>query len=293
VATERSRADTVVDVVVRAWWPGLVAGEGLTPRVTLARKTRVPSLLERFAWLPTEASYGLADGNIYVGNQALVPETAWSAEAGFDYERGGVLLRPTVFYRRVDDYVQGTPFDATPGVVNSVTEMVAGMNGDPTPLKFRNVDAELYGLDLDFQAKLTAELSLEGTVSFVHAARRDVADALYRVAPANGRLAAIWARDDLALGAEMVAAAAQNRVSVTNGETASPGYAVFGVFGRVGLELGLGQRVMLEAGVENLFNRFYQPHLSGLNRAGASDVAVGERLPGAGRGAWLRASLGF
>jgi iron complex outermembrane receptor protein len=289
VATERSRRDTVVDVVVRAWWPGLVAEGGLTPRVTLARKTRVPSLLERFAWLPTEASYGLADGNIYVGNQALVPETAWIAEAGFDYARGGVSLRPTVFYRRVDDYIQGTPFDATPGLVNSVTEMVAGMNGDPTPLMFRNVDAELYGLDLDFQAKLTATLSVEGTASFVHAARRDVADALYRVAPANLRLAAIWARDDVALGAEMVAAAAQNRVSATNGEAASPGYAVFGVFGRV----GLGERVTLEAGVENLFNRFYQPHLSGLNRTGASDVAVGERLPGAGRGAWLRASLGF
>mgnify|MGYP006200813577 CR=1 FL=1 len=30
--------------------------------MTLARKTRVPNAVERFSWLPTEASGGLADG---------------------------------------------------------------------------------------------------------------------------------------------------------------------------------------------------------------------------------------
>lgn len=285
VASDRDRRDTTVDVVLRAWLPD----DTLTPRLTLARKTRVPSLLERFAWLPTEASYGLADGNIYVGNRALEPEVAWIAEAGLDLAAGGLSLRPTLFYRRVDNYIQGTPFDATPGVINSPVEMVASMNGDPTPLMFRNVDAELYGIDLDFEGAIGSTVRIEGTLSHVRAKRRDIADNLYRVAPANGRLALLWQPGRFTLGAEINAAAKQGKVSATNGEAPSKGYAVVGLFG----EVRLADRVTLAAGVENLFDTLYRPHLSGLNRVGASYVPVGTKLPGAGRGVWARIALDF
>ncbi|MCL4671343.1 MAG: TonB-dependent receptor [Sphingomonadaceae bacterium] len=285
VASDRVRRDTVVDAVIRAWAPG----EVLTPRLTLARKTRVPSLLERFAWLPTEASYGLADGNIYVGNRALEPEVAWIAEAGFDLETGGLTLRPTLFYRRVDDYIQGTPFDATPGVINSPVEMVANMGGDATPLMFRNVDAELYGVDVDFDMAIAATVRVEGTASYVRAKRRDIADNLYRVAPASGRLAFLWQPGAFTLGAEVNAAARQGKVSATNSEAPSKGYAVVGLFG----EARLGDRLTLAAGVENLFDTLYRPHLSGFSRVGASDVPVGTKQPGAGRGVWARIGFDF
>tara|TARA_A100001391_G_scaffold46046_2_gene27164 strand:- start:41910 stop:44018 length:2109 start_codon:yes stop_codon:yes gene_type:complete len=284
-ASARSADDTVFDAVVRAWVPGDV----VTPRLVLARKTRVPSLLERFAWLPTEASYGLADGNIYVGNQLLKPEVAWIAELGADVQLGGLSLRPTAFYRRIDDYIQGTPFDATVGVIDSPVEMVANMNGDPTPLKFRNVDAELYGVDLDFSATVAGSLLIDGTASYVRGERRDIADNLYRVPPAQLRLAASWQGDGWSAGAEMKAAAAQDDVSVTNGEDASNGYAVFGLFA----DYALGENLRLGAGVENLFDATYRPHLAGHNRVGASDVALGERLPGMGRGVWVRLGIGF
>ncbi|OZA92976.1 MAG: hypothetical protein B7X57_06510 [Erythrobacter sp. 34-65-8] len=283
IASDRARRDTTVDAVIRAWLPG----DRLTPRLALARKTRVPGLLERFAWLPTEASYGLADGNIYVGNRTLAPEVAWIAEAGFDLATGALTLRPTLFYRRVDDYIQGTPFDATPGVINSPVELVASMSGDATPLMFRNVDAELFGVDVDFDSRIGETVRIEGTLSWVRARRRDVADNLYRVAPANGRLAVLWQPGQFTLGAEMVGAAKQGKVSATNSELPSKGYAVLSLFGEARLMRGM----TLAAGVENLFDTLYRPHLSGLNRVGASDVPMGSRLPGAGRGAWVR--LGF
>lgn len=285
VASERHQRDTTVDGVLRAWLPG----DTLSPRLTLARKTRVPSTLERFAWLPTEASFGLADGNIYVGNQALEPEVAWIAEAGFDLMTGGLTLRPTVFYRRVDDYIQGTPFDISPGVINSPVEMVANTGGDATPLKFRNVDAELYGLDLDFDGTIGSTVRFEGTLSYVRAKRRDLADNLYRIAPANGRLALLWQPGRFTLGAEVIGAAKQNKVSATNGDLPSKGYAVAGLFG----EMRLADRLTVAAGVENLFDTHYRPHLSGLNRVGASDVASGTKLPGAGRGVWVRLGADF
>jgi iron complex outermembrane receptor protein len=285
IASDRSAEDTTVDAVARVW----IEGGAFVPRLTLARKTRVPSVLERFAWLPTEASFGLADGNIYVGNQALEPEVAWIAEAGFDFESDWLTLRPTVYYRRVDGFIQGTPFDATPGVVNTPVEMVASMSGDATPLMFRNTDAELYGADFDVVVRPLASLELAGTASVVRGQRRDIADDLYRIPPANLRLSATWATGALSLGAEVFAAADQDRVSQTNGELAGEGYATVGLFARY----GFGEGLAIEAGVENLLDEEYAPYLAGRSRVGASDVPLGERLPGAGRGVWARLTAQF
>jgi len=284
-ASGRSAADTTFDAVARLW----IGGGALTPRLTLARKTRVPSVLERFAWLPTEASFGLADGNIHVGNQALVPEVAWIAEAGFDLVNGWLTLRPTVYYRRIDDFIQGTPFDATPGVVNSPVERVAAASGDPTPLQFRNTAAELVGADLDFVVRPSASIELAGTASVVRGQRRDIADDLYRIPPDNLRVSATWATGRWALGAELFAAADQNRVSRTNDELEGDGFAVVGLFARHAFSTGLA----FEAGIENLFNERYAPHLAGRSRVGASDVPLLERLPGPGRGIWARLTAQF
>lgn len=285
IASGRQADDTTVDAVARAW----IEGGALVPRLTFARKTRVPSVLERFAWLPTEASFGLADGNIYVGNQTLKPAVAWIAEAGFDFANDWLTLRPTVYYRRVDDFIQGTPFDYTPGVINSPVEMIANMNGDPTPLMFRNTDAELYGADLDFVLRPLANLELAGTASIVRGERRDIADDLYRIPPDNLRLSATWATGDLSLGAELFAAADQNRVSLTNSELPGDGYATVGLFARYAFAEGLA----IEAGAENLLDEHYAPHLAGRSRVGASDVPLGERLPGPGRGVWARVTAQF
>ncbi|PZO69931.1 MAG: hypothetical protein DI636_06555 [Pelagerythrobacter marensis] len=108
----------------------------------------------------------------------------------------------------MEDYIQGTPYDGTPGVLDSASERVAAMSGDATPLMFRNVSAELYGLDLDFTARPLGVLVVEGTASFVRGKRRDIDDDLYRVAPANLRVAAAWEGPRWVVGAELLAAAA-------------------------------------------------------------------------------------
>lgn len=284
-AGDRDWSGGTVDLAAR-FWRDLGA---VTPRLTLARKTRVPNAVERFSWMPTEASGGLADGNIYVGDRTLRPETAWIVEAGFDWRRGPAWARPTVYYRRVDDYIQGVPFDATPWVADTRVEMVAAMSGDPTPLRFANVDAELYGFDMDFGVQLTDRLRLDGVTSVVRGKRRDVGDDLYRIAPPTLRLAATWDETDWSVGAEVAGTLRQTHISAGNDETPSGGYAVVNLRGEWRVRPGL----QLEAGVENLFDRDYRAHLAGRNRVAQSDVGLGERLPGAGRGVFvaLKAAL--
>jgi iron complex outermembrane receptor protein len=279
-ASDRSWSDDTIDIAARFW-----SDMGsFKPRLSLARKTRVANAIERFSWLPTGASGGLADGNIYVGDLNLKNEKAWIAEIGFDYQDSHVYARPTLFYRRVDDFIQGVPYDDTPGIINSPVEMVANMNGDPTPLRFANVDAEIYGADLDFGWNISGPLNIDGTASYVRAKRRDIDDNLYRIAPPNARVALSWQEDIWHLGAELQVFADQDNVSATNDEQPSNGYLLAGLFGHVKLTPGL----TLDVSVENLFNKNYTEHLAGYNIVSGSDVALGARLPGAGRSAFFR-----
>lgn len=280
-AANAPRSDTTWDAVVRLWREGGT----VRPRLILSRKSRVPNAVERFSWLPTEASGGLADGNIYIGRQTLKPEVAWAAEAGVDVVSGPLRLRPSVFYRRIDGYIQGTPVPAT----MPIQIAIATMNGDATPLLASNVDAELFGADADLAWQVTPQLRLDGTISYVRGLRRDIADNLYRIAPLNGRLALTWDGPGWSVSAEAVGAAAQNRVSFTNGEAASSGWVSANLWFTADLASGL----VLSGGVENLLNCRYADHLAGRNRVAMSDVAVGERLPAPGRSAFVRLGVDF
>ncbi len=284
-AADRDWSGTTVDGSMRLW-----ADLGdFTPRLTLAHKTRAPSLIERFSWLPTEASGGLADGNIYVGSPELKAERAWIAELGVDWSGATAYARPAIYYRRIDDFIQGVPFDATPGVVNTPVEMVAQMNGDATPLRFANSDAEIWGADIAFGAQIAGPLRVDGVASYVRGKRRDIADNLYRMTPANGRLALSWDTRAWSLSAEAQAVASQKKVSVTNSEAISKAYVLMNLYGHWLVREGL----RLDAGVENLFDRRYREHLAGYNRIVGSDVALGARLPGAGRSAFVRLRWAF
>ncbi len=281
---DRSGEDTTVDALARLWTPQV---NGISWRMTLARKQKMPGYIQRFGWLPINASGGLADGNIYVGDLGLDPETAWIAEGGFDYASAKAYLRPTAYIREIDDYIQGVPFDDTIGVADTPVEMVAAVNGDPTPLRWANVEARLYGFDLDGGYDFAGPLRLDGVVNYVRGERRDIDDELYRITPANITLGLSWEAKTWSATLEGRAVAEQDKVSATNSELATDGHVVLSAYGN--WEIGKGVR--LSAGVENLLDEVYRDHLAGFNRNGFGDVPVGERVPGAGRGVFVRLSF--
>ena len=205
-------------------------------------------------------------------------------EAGFDWSNGSAYARPALTWRRIDRFIQGVPFDATPGLVNTPVEMVSQMNGDATPLRFANAEATILAADIAFGARLAGPLRVDGTASYLRGKRRDIADNLYRMAPANGRLALAWEMPRWSLALEGQAVAAQKKVSVANSEVPSKGFILAHAYGHWIARPGL----RLDFGIENLFNRAYREHLAGYNRIAGSDVPLGQRLPGPGRSAFLR-----
>lgn len=79
----------------------------------------------------------------------------------------------------------------------------------------------------------------------------------------------------------------QDKVSSTNSESPTGGYALMNLSGNYQVE----KNVPVSGTVGYVFDRKYAPHVTGVNRAGGSDVAIGERVPGDGRNFYLALRL--
>ncbi|MEH6567577.1 MAG: TonB-dependent receptor [Halioglobus sp.] len=283
---DRDKTDNNTDLVAKLWYS---SSKTTSWYAGIAQKHRSPSYQERYLWLPLEATAGLADGFTYTGNIELDPEVSRQIEAGFDFNNQSFTVSPRIFYSKVDDYIQGTPSEVAPAVM--FVRMMNANNGsnNPDPLQFNNVDAELYGMDLDWAWQLNNHWSLTGIVNYVRGKRDDIDDNLYRIAPANTSLSLNYSAANWAGSIESVLYAKQDEVSETNAEKETAGYGLVNMRG----SWQALEALQLAAGVDNLFDQGYKNHLGGYNRAANPDVSKGERLPGYGRNVFVRVSYHF
>lgn len=241
--------------------------------VEVGRKTRAPSYQELYLWLPMQATGGLADGRSYIGDLTLQSERSNEMNIGAFISGERLSVSPQIFFRKVDGYIQGTP--STNAAANMVSMM---MTGQPA-LQFSNTDAEIWGIDVAWDYQLTDRVTIDGVATYVRGKRVDEPDKLYRLAPPNGSIGLSYATDSWSVGTRLIAYAKQDEVSAFNSEQSTPAYEVVDLrFKYSPLE-----SIRLEARVQNLFDTHYQDHLTGINRAGGSDIPVGTRIPGAER----------
>jgi len=267
---DRQKDDHLVDIVAKLLRP---ISNDLDIELGFARKERAPSYQERYLWLPLESTSGLADGNNYIGDINLKPEVAYQFELGLDWHASKGAISPRVFYHHINDYIQGTPS------TNMTANMLSAMMGNPDPLQFSNVDAKLYGIDAGWLLPISQQWQLDGTVSYVRGERRDISDNLYRIAPLTARTMLSYHQPTWQVGIEAITVSSQNKVSETNNEKKSGGYAVF----NLNANYQASKRVSLNAGVANLFDREYEDHLGGYYRvSGNPDIAQGDRIPNPG-----------
>ena len=244
----------------------------------LGRKVRSPSYQERYLWLPMEATAGLADGYTYIGDINLKPETAVELTAGLDWSAGRLKLTPEVYYRDVDNYIQGVPS------TNKVANMFAMMASGRLPLQFANVDAKIYGVDLGYEFEISEAWLLRGNLGYVRGKRKDITDNLYRIAPLSSFLELTWQRESYFVAIESIAASKQDKVSAYNNEQTTSGWGIANLRGGIRLNKAFD----FSLGVENIFDKAYQDHLGGYNRVAGSDVPLRERLYSKGRNYYIR-----
>jgi iron complex outermembrane receptor protein len=250
--------------------------ENQTYELAFARKTRSPSILERFLFTPFAFASGNSDGHFYLGNLDLDPEVSHQIAFTGDWHGDGWGLKITPFYNFVSDYIQGKPIDR--------------IFFDTVVLQYQNIDrADLYGIDGEAHYDFNKLLTLRGQLSYVRGVNRDNDDDLYRIAPLHGIVSfeQHWQAWRSAL--ELAWAAPQHEVAAFNDEPTSPGYAVLNL--RAGYTFA--EHLDVSLAVNNLFNRRYVQHLAGINQVLDSDVPVGSRIPEPGRFVALSLSYRF
>jgi len=287
---DRDEDEDELDLVVKLDY---AISSDLGLQLGYARRTRAPSYIERFLWIPLEVNSGLGDFNNYVGDPDLDPEKSNQFELGLEWSFDKGFFNPRMFYRKVHDFIQGVGVASTisdPQALGDV-QLVSTVNGDSTPLQFANTEAELYGIDTVFRYSFSESWRLDGLASYVRGKNEDLDDDLFRIAPLNGRLALTWGQSRWSVTAEGVFAAKQDNISRTivldepssnNKDTSA--YGVFNLYGQ-----WLGQSgLQIRLGVENLLDDDYTVHTAGFNRVADSDIPVGDRLRGAGINAFAQ-----
>jgi iron complex outermembrane receptor protein len=253
--------------------------------IDLGIKNRAPSYQETFLWLPLPITAGLADGRSYVGNLSLKHETASEISIGLSKKTDRFSIYPQIFYRQIDNYIQGVASTSMPA--NMLSNMMSGA----AALSYENTDAEIYGADATWNYRINHSLSADGVISYVRGKRTDIADDLYRIAPANARFSLRYKPDQgsLQFTLESVVYARQKHVASYNNEAQSNGFGIV----NIGANWSLTEAIQMRAGIKNLFDRFYAAHLSGRNRIDNSDIAQGAAIPGLGRAVYLSMAINF
>lgn len=267
---ERDVSDNNVDIALSTVSR---LSESLSFYAGVGIKSRAPSYQERYLWMPMESTGGLADGNTYIGTINLKSETAQQVDLGLTYQTKNTMVSPHIFYQSIDDYIQGSP-------------VMLGMNQQ---LKFTNVDARLYGVDVNGYYHLSEQVALSTIISYVQGERRDIDDNLYRIAPLNGQVNISYTGDNWRVKTSLVMAAKQDKISSTNKEQKTPGYGVV----NLDAQYFASNNLTLRLGIDNLLDKNYQNHLGGYNRVKGSDIAVMSRLPSEGISAWAEVNYSF
>ncbi len=255
--------------------------EQATLELGYARKSRSPTVYERYSWgrgsMSSRMIGWFGDGNGYVGDPGLKPERADTVSAAVSLKGAaadGWSLRIAPFYTRVHNYIDVVK-------LADFTNMM-GMPTGFVQLRFANRDAELYGVDVSgslalWQSSSAGTAKLTGTASWLRGRNLDDGGSLYHQMPFNATFALEHRLGGWESTVELAVVADKNRVDATRNESRTNGYALVNL--RTGYAWG---KYRLGLDVQNLFDKGYDLPLGGMSLGDYK--ATGDLRPVPGRG---------
>ncbi|MDO5609445.1 MAG: TonB-dependent receptor [Pseudomonadota bacterium] len=281
-AQDRRQRDEHFDVSALLRW---TPSTSLDLEAGIARKTRSPNLYERYTWstwaMAAVMNNFAGDGNGYVGNIGLQPETAHTASMTLDWHAPGNQpvwrLRITPWVTRISDYID----------VYALTN-----NGSDAfnVLRYANQSARLHGVDLSAETRL-GRLDLDAVVNWQRGDNHTTNQPLYNQMPPNARISLKHRLGGWEGGIDMQGVAAKTRVSAVRNEAPTTGYGLLHLRGAY-----QWQQWRADFGVENVFNRLYNLPTGGVYLAqgrtmGINAVPWGIPVPGPGRSYYMALRL--
>jgi iron complex outermembrane receptor protein len=220
---------------------------GLEFQVGVGHTARVPDARERYFALQRK-------GSDWVGNPDLKPSRNSGVDAAILLRQNALMANFSLYYYLIDDYV--TVLDRA-----KVNPIAGIMNTHAR--SYGNVDARMYGSELQLALSLTQQFSFSTTMSYVRGKQEAVPSMgifsgnLPEIPPLSARTqlrfdnGLVWAE------AEGVFAAAQKEVNTDLRELSTPGYGIANL--RLGVKV---KRARIWVGLNNVLDGHFTEHVS-------------------------------
>lgn len=235
---------------------------------------------ERFPdyWELISANKESDTGNSAFGTR---PEKTTQLDLGASHRAGPLNATLSTFYSRVDDFIL-----VESGVLKTGRKIAS--------LITRNVDARTYGLEGSVSYRLTPAWSTDFSLAWTHGDNLTEDRPLGQIPPLEARWGVSWASGPWSAGGLLRAVTGQHRVAKNEGNVVGQDLGASAGFGVVSLNAGYAanDKLTIQAGVDNLFDKAYVEHLS---RSGSAAMVAGYpstfQVNEPGRTFWLKARL--
>ncbi len=250
------------------------AAAGMELSGGLGHTVRLPEPSERFFALKRM-------GADWVGNPELAPSRNTGLDAALSYGRTGLYLGASLYINWVHDYValhDQERVNGTPGVMNAKAR------------SYTNLDATIWGGELDAVWTLSDRLNLAGDLAYVRGTKEVspeqniFSENVAEIPPLRSSVRLRYDTWKWFAWGEGVFSARQENVDTDLGEAVTPAYAIANV--RVGVRY---ERLTISVGVNNIFDKLYFEHLS-YHR---DPFSSGVRVPEPGRNLSLNVAYPF
>ncbi len=283
--SNRAKTDQNLNVNVLSSY---TASEQFDMDFGLARQVRSPDLYERYTWstwsMAALMNNFAGDGNGYVGDINLKPETAYTLSANFDWhapKQQGWGLQVMPYVSQVENYIDAT---------------LVKNYGDFSVLKYANQSARLYGLDLAAHYQVAENKAgdwvVKVDVNYTKGENLDTNDGLYNLMPLNGKITLAQRLNAWNNAIEVVMVDDKKDVSTLRNEVQTAGYTLVHLRGSY-----QWKSLRLNFGAENLFDVSYQLPTGGAYTGEGNTMSVTGvplmSVPGQGRNLYVGVNVQF
>jgi iron complex outermembrane recepter protein len=210
----------------------------------------------------------------------LNPEKTDQLDAGLLWKTDTIKGSLSAYYAKVGDYI----LTRTNG-----TAWCANLNGCA-----ENVDATRYGAEADLAYKLNNQMTVRGSLAYVHADNDTHNTALAQTPPLEGRVGLDYKAGAWSYGGVVRAVASQDRVHVGYGTIVGQDQGATAGFATLALNASYkpNKKSLVSVGVDNVFDKTYFEHISRADAAVTGYTTdTTTRLNEPGRFLWLKATL--
>ena len=245
-------------------------------------KTKSPNLYQRYTWstwtMAANMNNLFGDGNGYVGNVNLKPETAHKIGFLIDHQdlNGDWMFKVNPFYSYINDYIdaENTSASRSDGYRN---------------LKFHNHDATIAGIDIAAKRQIFKNTSLGNydlfaKFNYQRGRNLDNSTDLYNLMPANLSLGLNHAKNNWKNSFVVKLVDKKDKVDTVRQERETSSFAVADFYTSYQL-----QSFEIAGSIENIFDRMHDNPLGGEYIGQGATMSTGlsringSQVPGIGR----------